>query len=75
MEEDMEENFSLETNIEELRRLVEQMQKGVSDFDKQVALFRRGMALIQQCRTYLDASELQVKQLIDGSMEDFAVDD
>ncbi|MEM6348095.1 MAG: exodeoxyribonuclease VII small subunit [Bacteroidota bacterium] len=60
------EKFSLEDKLTEIRKLIDQMQKGVSDFDQQVALYQAGSAMIKECREYLDASELQIKQLIDG---------
>ena len=63
--------FSLEKTLAELRQLVEQMQKGVSDFDQQVLMFQQGQALIEQCRKYLDGAELQVEQLIEGKYKDF----
>jgi exodeoxyribonuclease VII small subunit len=63
--------FSLEKTLVELRQLVEQMQKGVNDFDQQVKLFEQGQTLIKDCRTYLDEAELQVEQLIEGNYQDF----
>ena len=63
------EKFSLEDRITEVRKIIDQMQKGVSDFDQQVALFQAGSSMIKECREYLDASELQIKQLIDGKEE------
>ncbi|MFK7923454.1 MAG: exodeoxyribonuclease VII small subunit [Bacteroidia bacterium] len=63
------EKFSLEDRLTEVRKIIDQMQKGVSDFDQQVALFQAGSSMIKECREYLDASELQIKQLIDGKEE------
>lgn len=63
------EKFSLEDKLTEIRKMVDQMQKGVSDFDQQVALYQAGAAMIKECREYLDSSELQIKQLIDGKEE------
>ncbi len=63
------EKFSLEDRLTEIRKIIDQMQKGVSDFDQQVALFQAGSSMIKECREYLDASELQIKQLIDGKEE------
>ncbi|MDX1909457.1 MAG: exodeoxyribonuclease VII small subunit [Bacteroidia bacterium] len=60
--------FSLEDQLTEIRRIIDTMQKGVSDFDRQVALFQRGNELIAGCRTYLDTAEMQVQQLIDGKL-------
>ncbi len=62
----MEEKFSLEEKLTEIRLLVDKMQKGVSDFDKQVDLFKKGNLLIKECRDYLDKSELKIEELIKG---------
>lgn len=57
-------DFSLENQLEELRKTLEQMQKGMSDFDQQMELFRKGQRLVQDCRAYLQHAELQVDQLL-----------
>jgi len=62
--------FSLEKSLAEIRSIVEKMQKGVSDFDQQMALFAKGNELIEQCQEYLDQAELKIKQLVDGQTED-----
>ena len=62
----MEEGFSLETKLREIRNLLDQMQTGDLDFDENVKLFTQGSQLIEQCRKYLDEAELQVKQLVEG---------
>lgn len=59
------ESFSLEVKLEELRKILEQMQKGMSDFDQQMELFTTGQQLIQECREYLQGAELKVDQLLD----------
>jgi exodeoxyribonuclease VII small subunit len=66
------EPFSLESTLAEIRGIVDQMQRGVEDFDKQVALFKQGRLLIQQCQQYLDQSELEIKKLVDGNLEELA---
>ncbi|MEL6632957.1 MAG: exodeoxyribonuclease VII small subunit [Bacteroidota bacterium] len=66
-----EEAFSLEKNLQHLRTLIEEMQKGISDFDKQLKMFQEGQEIIKACRTYLDGTELTVKQLIEGEFQDF----
>jgi len=63
-------NFSLEETLTELRKLVDDMQKGVGDFDQQIALFQKGQTLIKTSRDYLDKSELQVQKLINGELTD-----
>ncbi|MEM7659296.1 MAG: exodeoxyribonuclease VII small subunit [Bacteroidota bacterium] len=62
-------SFSLEDQLTELRTLVESMQKGMSNFDEQLALFQKGMKMIESCRDYLDQTEMQVQQLIDGKLQ------
>lgn len=66
------ETFSLETKLVEIRKIVEQMQRGVEDFDAQVTLFKTGRQLIQDCQQYLDKSEMEIKKLVDGNLEDTA---
>lgn len=66
------EKFSLEATLTEIKGIVDQMQRGVEDFDKQVDLFKEGRGLIQQCRQYLDESELEIKKLVDGKAEDMS---
>jgi len=66
-----EEKFSLEDKLESLRILVEKMQKGVSDFDQQVTLFKEGNKLIKECRDYLNGAELEIQQLIKGELKPF----
>ncbi len=65
------EKFSLEDKLESLRILVEKMQKGVSDFDQQVTLFKEGNKLIKECRDYLHGAELEIQQLIKGELKPF----
>ena len=63
----MEEGFSLEDKLREIRSLLDNMQTGDLDFDENVKLFTRGTNLIEQCRKYLDEAELQVRQLVEGA--------
>jgi exodeoxyribonuclease VII small subunit len=62
--------FSLEKKLAEIRSIVEKMQQGAVDFDEQIALFKQGQALIASCQNYLDKAELEIKQLVDGTLED-----
>lgn len=64
-------SFNLEEKLTEIRAILDQMQQGTTDFDKQMGLFQRGQALIGACRTYLGEAELKIQQLIDGAYEDF----
>lgn len=69
----MEQEFSLEDKLSEIRKIVEKMQKGVSDFDQQLALFGEGNLLIKECQAYLDKAELKIQQLVNEKTEDFEV--
>jgi len=62
--------FSLEQQLTHLRQLIERMQRGVGDFDQQLALFQEGQQTVQACRRYLDEAELQVKQLVNGEWQE-----
>ena len=61
----MNESFSLDTKITRIRTIVEEMQKGVTDFDRQVHLFKEASELIQSCKKYLEKAELEVQALLD----------
>lgn len=61
---------SLDNDIIRIRAIVEEMQKGISDFDKQVELFKEASALIKACQNYLNQSEIEIKQLIGEEEKD-----
>ncbi|MCI4666608.1 MAG: exodeoxyribonuclease VII small subunit [Bacteroidia bacterium] len=63
-----EKDFSLEDNLQEIRDILEKMQRGISDFDKQMELFKRGKALVSGCRDYLDGAEMTIQQLVNGNL-------
>ncbi|MEM6261836.1 MAG: exodeoxyribonuclease VII small subunit [Bacteroidota bacterium] len=65
----MKTEFSLEEKLAEIRSLVDEMQKGVVDFDRHLHLFSRGRTLIKECREHLNEAELEVKQLIQEGEE------
>lgn len=60
-------DFSLDQNISRIRAIVEEMQKGITDFDRQIILFKEAADLIQQCQAYLGQAELEVETLINGT--------
>lgn len=60
-------DFSLDQNISRIRAIVEEMQKGITDFDRQILLFKEAADLIQQCQAYLGQAELEVETLINGT--------
>lgn len=62
--------FSLEKSLQEIRDILDKMQKGISDFDEQMALFKRGNELVEECRKYLESAEMTIQQLVDGELKD-----
>jgi exodeoxyribonuclease VII small subunit len=63
--------------LQELGTLLQRLQDDATPLEESYRLFQQGHVLLQQCRTYLDQTELQVKQIIsqaDGSLQetDFA---
>ncbi len=66
----MDENFSLEKKIEQIKVIVEKMQKGVIDFDEHVALFKEGIQLVKDCQQYLEGAEAKIQQLVDGTWQE-----
>lgn len=56
----------LESHLKRLKEISEKMQAGQISFDENVELFKEGMTLIKESRSYLDSSELLIKQLIEG---------
>lgn len=69
--ESQKDDFSLEKKLGEIRSIVEKMQQGTVDFDEQIALFKKGQELIKSCQHFLDKAEMDIKQLVDGELEDF----
>jgi exodeoxyribonuclease VII small subunit len=64
--------MKLEESLAELKSVVEQMQRGSGDFDKQVALYKQGKSLVQSCLAFLDQAEMEVNLLTaDGELEPF----
>lgn len=63
---EMNEDFSLELQLKEIRDILQKMQVGVNDFDENIRLFTKGTEMIKSCRDYLDRAEMSVKQLVEG---------
>ena len=60
-----------ESAIEELERLVAQMESGKLNLEASLAAYKRGMALSAYCQKTLEAAEQQVKLLENGVLKDF----
>jgi len=70
----MEDTFSLEKNIAQIKNIVEKMQKGVVNFDEHIALFKEGIQLIKESQQYLNEAEGRIQQLISDEWVDFDQD-
>jgi exodeoxyribonuclease VII small subunit len=69
--------FDYTAALQELGMLLQRLQDDATPLEEGFRLFQQGHVLLQQCRSYLDQTELEVKQIIsqaDGSLQatDFA---
>jgi|BEDMetMinimDraft_2_1075160.scaffolds.fasta_scaffold13867_2 exodeoxyribonuclease VII small subunit len=56
-----------EEALEELERIVRELERGDLGLDQSLALYERGVALVRACAAQLDAAEARVRVLsIDG---------
>lgn len=60
---------SYEEALAELEQLVAVMEAGTVPLDQLLAGYKRGTALLTQCREQLQAVEQQVKVLEDGTLK------
>ncbi len=66
------ESPSFEEAFEQLEQTVGRLEEGGLPIDELVALFERGMSLVQLCNARLDAAELRISRLVarsDGSVD------
>ena len=56
--------------MQELEAIVQKLERSELKLEESLAIFERGMALTQECRSALDTAELKVKTLIDGQFKD-----
>ena len=56
-------NLSFEQAIGELENTVQRLEDGDLSLAEAIALYERGMHLVQHCNNVLDAAELQVREL------------
>ena len=61
---------SFETCLEELEKVVRELEGGDLSLERSLELFERGMALSDTCRRQLEAAETRVETLLrkDGKM-------
>ncbi len=53
--------------LEELRDVVARLEEGGLPLEESITLYERGAALHEHCGRLLDAAELRVQRLVDGS--------
>jgi len=53
-----------EAALNELEKIVTQLERGDLKLEESLKLFERGVALTRQCRQSLDTAELKVKHLL-----------
>ena len=61
---------SFETSMDELEKVVKELEGGDLSLDRSLELFERGMSLSDACRKQLEEAETRVEMLIrkDGKM-------
>ena len=62
-----------EKSLEELERLVEQLESGDLSLDESLKQFRRGVELTRHCQGVLERAQQTVEQLLDPADESSAV--
>ena len=62
---------SFETSLEDLERVVKELESGDLTLERSLDLFSRGMSLSETCRKQLEEAETRVEMLIrkDGALQ------
>ena len=58
------ENLDFETALEQLQKIVEELEKGGLSLDKTLAEFSRGMKLLKFCHQKLDKAENKIELML-----------
>ena len=67
----MENSGKLEEQLTRIKEILRLMQEGEKGFDEQMELFQEGVSLVKNSQEILTQSELQVKQLLEGELQNF----
>lgn len=66
------EELTYEQALEELEKILEELENGKHGLNESLSLFERGQALTARCTTLLDQAELKVQELTEeGELKDF----
>ncbi|MGE7601277.1 exodeoxyribonuclease VII small subunit [Peribacillus sp. NPDC097675] len=68
-------DFTFEEAMENLEKIVEQLEEGDVPLEKAISIYKQGMDLSRLCHTKLKTVEDQLTQILreDGELETFAV--
>lgn len=58
---------SFESSLEELERIVQQLEAGDLPLDRSLELFEQGVRLSRECQKRLDEAERKIEILLKGS--------
>lgn len=64
------ENVSFETALARLEEIVTRLERGEITLDDSLSAFKEGSGLVRLCLTRLEAAEVAVQQLAEGSAGD-----
>ncbi len=67
----MKEKLSFEEAFQELEKTVQRLEEGELTLEESMALFERGMELVNYCGQLLDEAELKVKALLPSQGEGY----
>jgi exodeoxyribonuclease VII small subunit len=68
----LDDDFKLENALEDLERIVEELENGKLPLDESLALFERGIKLIRLCNAKLDNAEQRIESLTGELPEDLS---
>ncbi len=59
-------NLSFETALQELERIVAELESGKAELERSIQVYERGAALKAHCEAKLKAAQLRVEKIIVG---------
>jgi exodeoxyribonuclease VII small subunit len=68
----LDDNFRLEKALEDLEKIVEELENGKIPLDESLELFERGIKLIRLCNSKLDNAEQRIESLTGELPEDLS---
>ena len=60
-------NLSFEAALQELERIVAELESGKAELERSIQVYERGAALKTHCEAKLKAAQLRVEKIIVGS--------